>query len=84
MQLNAVALLPPVTCNMAAGRWNDSSVRLGVCTMKIYINNLNLEDIKGESFDTDDTPEWDLVKPEAQTTWYIFEELEVLLFDTYK
>lgn len=46
-------------------------------TMKIYINDLNLEDIKG---DEEEEIEWDLVKLEPKTTWYIFEEKEVSVF----
>ncbi|XP_047472834.1 ral guanine nucleotide dissociation stimulator-like isoform X2 [Penaeus chinensis] len=42
-------------------------------TMKIYINDLNLDDIKG---DEEEEIEWDLVKCEPKTTWYIFEEKE--------
>lgn len=45
-------------------------------TMKIYINDLNLEDIKGD----EEEIEWDLVKCEPKTTWYIFEEKEVSVF----
>lgn len=46
-------------------------------TMKIYINDLNLDDIKG---DEEEEIEWDLVKCEPKTTWYIFEEKEVSVF----
>lgn len=43
-----------------------------VSTFKIYINDLDLDSIKGE-----DEVEQNFVRCDPQSTWYIYEELEV-------